>query len=53
MYVGQGQAEESLGKFWKRLRHSGAKIQAVAMDLINFRYCHCLISLITMLFTLM
>jgi transposase len=29
IYVGQGRAEESL----ERLRHSGAKIQAVAMDM--------------------
>ncbi|NCA77762.1 MAG: ISL3 family transposase [Alphaproteobacteria bacterium] len=33
IYVGQGRAEESLDKFWKRLCHSGAKIQAVAMDM--------------------
>jgi len=33
IYVGQGRAEESLDKFWKRLRPSGAKIQAVAMDM--------------------
>ena len=33
IYVGQGRAEESLDKFWKRLRHSGARIQAVAMDM--------------------
>ena len=33
IYVGAGRAEESLDKFWKRLRHSGAKIQAVAMDM--------------------
>jgi len=33
IYVGQGRAEVSLDKFWKRLRPSGAKIQAVAMDM--------------------
>ena len=33
IYVGSGRAEESLDKFWKRLRHSGAKIKAVAMDM--------------------
>jgi transposase len=33
IYVGAGRAEESLDKFWKRLRHSGAKIKAVAMDM--------------------
>lgn len=33
IYVGAGRAEESLERFWKRLRHSGAKIQAVAMDM--------------------
>jgi len=33
IYVGAGRAEESLDRFWKRLRHSGAKIQAVAMDM--------------------
>jgi len=33
IYVGAGRAEESLDKFWKRLRHSGAKIRAVAMDM--------------------
>jgi transposase len=33
IYVGAGRAEDSLDKFWKRLRHSGAKIQAVAMDM--------------------
>ena len=31
--LGAGRAEESLDKFWKRLRHSGAKIKAVAMDM--------------------
>jgi transposase len=33
IYVGQGRAEESLDKFWKRLSHSGANIKAVAMDM--------------------
>jgi len=33
IYVGQGRAEESLDKFWKRLRHSNATIKAVAMDM--------------------
>jgi len=33
IYVGAGRAEESLDKFWKRLRHSKAKIKAVAMDM--------------------
>jgi len=33
IFVGAGRAEDSLDKFWKRLRHSGAKIQAVAMDM--------------------
>ena len=33
IYIGAGRAEESLDKFWKRLRHSGANIQAVAMDM--------------------
>lgn len=33
IYVGQGRAEESLDKFFKRLRHSRAKIKAVAMDM--------------------
>lgn len=31
--MGQGRAEESLDKFFKRLCHSGAKIRAVAMDM--------------------
>jgi transposase len=33
IYVGQGRAEESLDKFWKRLSHSSARIKAVAMDM--------------------
>jgi transposase len=33
IYVGAGRAEESLDKFWKRLRHSRARIKAVAMDM--------------------
>jgi transposase len=33
IYVGQGRAEESLEKFFERLRRSGATIRAVAMDM--------------------
>jgi len=33
IYVGQGRAEESLNKFWKRVSHSGANIKAAAMDM--------------------
>jgi len=33
IYVGQGRAEESLDKFWKRVKHSGINIKAVAMDM--------------------
>jgi transposase len=33
IYVAAGRSEESLDKFWKRLRHSGANIKAVAMDM--------------------
>jgi len=33
IYVGQGRAEESLDRFFKRLRHSRATIKAVAMDM--------------------
>ena len=33
VYVGQGKSQESLKPFWKRLRSSHAKIQAVASDL--------------------
>lgn len=33
IYVGQGRAEESLDKFWKRVKRSGINIKAVAMDM--------------------
>lgn len=33
VYVGQGKGEQALEKFWKRLRASHAKVQAVAADL--------------------
>jgi transposase len=33
VYVGQGKGAEALGKFWKRLRGSKAKIEAVAADM--------------------
>lgn len=33
VYVGEGKGEAALDKFWKRLRSSQAKIQAVAADL--------------------
>jgi len=33
VFVGQGRSAESLAPFWRRLRSSGAKVQAVAMDM--------------------
>jgi len=33
IYVGPGRAEESLDKFWKRVKLSGINIKAVAMDM--------------------
>jgi len=33
LYVGDGRSAESLKPFWKRLKSSGAKIKAVAMDM--------------------
>ena len=33
LYVAEGRASEVLKKFWKRVRSSGAKIKAVAMDM--------------------
>jgi transposase len=33
IYVAPGRTEECLDKFWKRLRSSGAKVKAVAMDM--------------------
>lgn len=33
VFVGEGKGAEALGPFWKRLRRSGAKIEAVATDL--------------------
>ena len=33
VFVGEGKGGEALDPFWKRLRASGAKIQAVAMDM--------------------
>jgi transposase len=33
VFVGEGKADETLKPFWKRLKKSGAKIQAVATDM--------------------
>lgn len=33
VYVGQGKEGKALDKFWKRLKNSGAKIEAVATDM--------------------
>lgn len=33
VFVGEGKSAESLGPFWRRLRSSGAKVQAVATDM--------------------
>lgn len=33
MFVGQGKGSKALDPFWRRLRSSGAKVQAVATDL--------------------
>jgi transposase len=33
VFVGDGKGEDALKPFWKRLRSSGAKIEAVAMDM--------------------
>jgi transposase len=33
VFVGEGKGADSLGRFWRRLRASGAKIEAVASDL--------------------
>jgi transposase len=33
VFVGRGKGADALGPFWKRLRSSGAKIKAVAMDM--------------------
>ncbi len=33
LYVAEGRASEVLNKFWKRVKTSGAKIKAVAMDM--------------------
>lgn len=33
VYVGDGKGAEALDSFWKRLKHSGAKIEAVAIDM--------------------
>jgi len=35
VYVGNGKSAESLDPFWKRLRGSGARIEAVAADMSN------------------
>ncbi len=35
VYVGHGRSAESLDPFWKRLRGSGARIEAVAADMSN------------------
>jgi transposase len=35
VYVGHGKSAESLDPFWKRLRGSGARIEAVAADMSN------------------
>ena len=33
MFVGDGEGADALKPFWKRLRPSGAKVEAVAMDM--------------------
>lgn len=33
VYIGQGKGMESLGDFWKKLKRSGAEIEAVASDM--------------------
>ena len=33
LFIGDGRRKDSLDPFWKRLKRSGAKIQAVAMDM--------------------
>ena len=33
VYVGEGKGSKSLDIFWKRVKHSGAKIEAVAIDM--------------------
>jgi len=33
VFVGEGRGTEALEPFWKRLRHSGARIEAVAIDM--------------------
>ena len=33
VFVGDGKGADALKPFWKRLRPSGAKIEAVAMDM--------------------
>ena len=34
VFVGDGKGADALKPFWKRLRHSRAKVEAVAMDLL-------------------
>jgi len=38
VYVGEGKGQESLDPFWKKLSRSGAKIQAVAIDMSKAYY---------------
>jgi transposase len=38
VYVGEGKGQESLDPFWKQLARSGAKIQAVAIDMSKAYY---------------
>ena len=33
VYIGEGKGQDAIAKFWKKLRGSGAKIEAVAMDM--------------------
>jgi len=33
LYVGEGRSVETLAPFWRRVRSSGAKIKAIAMDM--------------------
>jgi transposase len=38
VYVGKGKGQEALEPFWKRLARSGAKVQAVAIDMSKAYY---------------
>lgn len=38
VYVGKGKGEEALEAFWRRLARSGAKVQAVAIDMSKAYY---------------